>query len=165
MKLYPTFDPNTTQIVLTQFDIKQKIYFDPITQKEYDVPYVFEDDEDMAMKLPTLIKNIIYTSQTRIQQLEQYKANLSAALIINTLYSNKLYYYINHTNLTVQAATKQGGSYYDIQTNLILPVQTYYVDMPQAYEVLYPSVHKLRNMLKPIPNKFVWVPNKHHLED
>lgn len=159
MKLFLTYDTVTNTVIQTTYDSKQDIFYDPVTQKVYDYPYVFTNLEDMHKQLPQVIKHLIYQTNTKIQQLEQYKSNLAISLIQNTDNANTLYYYIDYHSLIIKAATKQNGTYVDILTNVSLPTQTYYTSKISAYDVLYPHVRKIRKNVPPMPVLYNWQPD------
>jgi len=92
-------------IILTQYDPQNQIFFDPITDKNYDYPFVFKNESDLQQNLPQLIHNLIHHTQNKINKLTQSKYNLATFIHEYTHIDTNVYYYLDFTTLSVKSLT------------------------------------------------------------
>ncbi len=158
MKLFPTFDMSTLTIILTQYDPQNLIFFDPITDKNYDYPFVFKNESDLQQNLPQLIHNLIHHTQNKINKLTQSKYNLATFIHEYTHIDTNVYYYLDFTTLSVKSLTIKNNNYIDIITNNIIPKQTIYTTFNKAYTSLYPFLIKYSQSTPLLIPQYNWIP-------
>ena len=155
MTFYPTFDIHNNSITLTVFDPINYTFFDPVTDKNYDHPFVFKNDTDLHNNLPTLIQHIILNKQKLIQQQQKTINNLATTITIIHNPNSFIYYYPDPITYTVKSATKIHNIFYDTLTQLPIQFTTYH-----SFEQAYSELQKLISpLINPLPLKHFWQPS------
>lgn len=157
MTQYPTLDKETTSIVFTIFDPETFIFFDPKTNKTYDAPYVFKDENDMKINLPFLISELVNEANNKIRYQEQLKAFLTTTLIKYT--TNKtIFFYIDPLTTTVKPTIKYLHDFIDALSNKPIN-QTIYDSINETLPILK-NMKAKHNNNNNVNNKhnFIWKP-------
>ncbi len=105
-KMFLAFDRDVFDLIPVMWDPINFIYFDPISEKEYDFPWVFKSDEDAAEILPDLIDEEIKDLRGQMEDLARSCLHLTVTQY--RLQSLPLFYYVNETALTIRVATAIG---------------------------------------------------------
>lgn len=101
-KMYLAFDRDICDVVPVMWDHVNFVFFEPISEKEYDYPWVFISESDAYDKLPLLIEEELHTLKEQI-----YK--IGARQLVLTLTQCKLssipvYYYVDRHANTIKLA-------------------------------------------------------------
>ncbi|MCB1711854.1 MAG: hypothetical protein KDH96_05085, partial [Candidatus Riesia sp.] len=97
MPLFPTYDITTNSIILTIFNPLTLSFIDPITNINYDYPFVFENELDMQINLPTLLSSLIQHEHIQLQNIQLNITNMTS-LLIQLQYPNKPIYFLHNPN-------------------------------------------------------------------
>ena len=97
MPLFPTYDITTNSIILTIFNPLTLSFIDPITNINYDYPFVFENELDMQINLPTLLSSLIQHEHIQLQNIQLNITNMTS-LLIQLQYPNKPIYFLHNAN-------------------------------------------------------------------
>jgi len=98
MPLFPTYDINSNSIILTIFNPHTLSFIDPITNINYDYPFVFENELDMQINLPTLLSSLIQQQYIQLQNIHLNITNMSSLLIQLQYPNNPIYFLHNHNS-------------------------------------------------------------------
>lgn len=81
MPFFPTYDITSNSIILTTYDHINHTFFDPITDKNYDYPFVFKNDIDLQLNLPHLLTSLLHNLTSQQHLINQNITNISSLLI------------------------------------------------------------------------------------
>ena len=116
--IFYAFDVDELGFFPVIYDEINFIFFDPITEKEYDHPWVFKDLEEAATRGVEVFKDFVSTEQARLrvennQQMMRTRKYYSLCNIVT-------WFYIEPYTLDIRLCIKDRALYKDANTNVVI---------------------------------------------
>lgn len=116
--IFYAFDVDELDFFPVIYDEINFIFFDPITEKEYDHPWVFKDLEEAATRGVEVFKEFVGVEQARLrvennQQMMRTRKYYSLCNIVT-------WFYIEPYTLDIRLCIKDRAEYKDANTNVTI---------------------------------------------
>lgn len=105
-KIFVAFDRDVFDMIPVMWDPINFIFFDPISDKEYDYPWVFNSEQDAIQELPGLIDQ-------ELKDLKEKAQDLARSMLLLTVTQYKMlslpiFYYVDEGAMMIKIASSVG---------------------------------------------------------